>query len=137
MEEYRKVGKSGVVFKIDFEKVYDYVEWGFLDFVLLKKGFGSFWRKWILRCLSTASFSISINGILRGKFKSSRGLRQGDFLSPFFFALVANVLGRLIDKANDCNVIRGFIVGRNKVEVTHLQFADDTLFLWKQIAIIS
>ena len=41
VEEYRKIGKQGVVFKIDFKKVCDYVEWGFLDFVLQKKGFGS------------------------------------------------------------------------------------------------
>ena len=38
VEEYRKEGRSGVVFKIDFEKAYDYVEWGFLDFVFEKKG---------------------------------------------------------------------------------------------------
>ena len=37
------------------------------------------------------------------------------------------MLARLIDKAKDCNVIRGFIVGRDRVEVAHLQFADDTL----------
>ena len=34
VKEYKKVGKPGVVFKIDFEKAYDYVEWGFLDFVI-------------------------------------------------------------------------------------------------------
>ena len=45
VEEYRKEGKSGVVFKIDFEKAYDYVAWGFLDFVLERKGFGPIWRK--------------------------------------------------------------------------------------------
>ena len=39
-----------------------------------------------------------------------------------------DVLGRLIDKAKECNVIQGFSMGRDKVEVTHLQFADDTLF---------
>ena len=61
VEEYRKLGRSGIVFKLDFEKAYDHVEWGFLDFVLQMKGFGSLWRKWILGCLSTVSFSIFIN----------------------------------------------------------------------------
>ena len=127
VEEYRKLGRSGIVFKLDFEKAYDHVEWDFLDFVLRMKGFGSLWRKWILGCLSTVSYSIFINGRPRGKFKGSRGLRQGDPLSPFLFTLVADVLGRLIDKAKDSDAIHGFFVGRNKVEVTHLQFADDTL----------
>ena len=127
VERYRKNGQSGVVFKIDFEKAYDYVEWDFLDLVLEKKGFGSLWRKWILGCLSTVFFSIFINGRPRGKFKRSRGLRQGDPLSPFLFTLVVDVLGRLIDKSIQCRVIRGFIVEKDKVEVSHLQFAEDTL----------
>ena len=103
------------------------MEWGFPDFVLEKKGFGSLWRKWIIGCLSTVSFSIFINERPRGKFRCSRGLRQGDPLSPFLFTLVVDVLGRLIDKAIQCKAIRGFIVGKDKVEVSHLQFADDTL----------
>ena len=123
VKEYRKLGRSGLVFKLDFEKAYDHVEWGFLDFVLQKKGFGSLWRKWILGCLSTVSFSIYINSRPRGKFKGSRGLRQGDPLSPFLFTLVADVFGRLIDKAKQCDAIHDFLVGRDKVEVTHLQFA--------------
>ena len=92
-----------------------------------KKGFGPPWRKWIRGCLSLVSFSIFINGRSRGKFKGSRGLRQGNPLSPFLFTLVVDVLGRLIDKAKESNVLRGFIVGRDKVEVSHLQFTDDTL----------
>ena len=116
MEEYRKLGRSGIVFKLDFKKACDHVEWGFLDFVLQKKGFGSLRRKWILGCLSTISFSIFINGRPRR-----------DPLYPFLFTLVAHILGRLIDKAKECDTIHGFLMGKNKVEVTHLQFADDTL----------
>ena len=78
-------------------------------------------------CLSTVSFFIFINGRPRGKFKGSRGLRQGDPLSPFLFTLVIDVLGRLIDKAIRGRAICGFIVGKDKIEVSHLQFADDTL----------
>ena len=45
VEEYRKLGRSGIVFKLDFKKAYDHMEWGFLDFVLQRKGFGSLLRK--------------------------------------------------------------------------------------------
>ena len=41
VEDYRSSKKKGIVFKIDFEKAYDRVEWSFLDFVIEKKGFGS------------------------------------------------------------------------------------------------
>lgn len=60
VEEYRLKKKSEWVFKVDFEKTYDNVDWGFLDYVLLKKGFGDQWQKWIKGCLSGASFSILI-----------------------------------------------------------------------------
>ena len=93
VEEYRKRGKPGVVFKIDFEKAYDCVEWGFLDFVLQKKGFGSVWRKWIRGCLSTVSFSVFINGRPRGKFRGSRGLRQG--VVPFFVYIDSRCVGQI------------------------------------------
>ncbi|XP_062093314.1 uncharacterized protein LOC133799310 [Humulus lupulus] len=79
-------------------------------------------------CLSFASFSVFLNGRPRGKFKGSRGLRQGDFLSPFLFTLVADVLGRMVDKAKSVSALGGFKVGKDFVEVSHLQFADDTIF---------
>ena len=84
MEEYRRKEKAGLVFKIDFKKTYDYVERSFLDYTMEKKGFGHSWRKWIRGCLFSVSVSIFINGRPRGKFKGSRGLRQGDPLSPLY-----------------------------------------------------
>ena len=84
VEDYRMLGKKGLVFKIDFEKANDNVEWSFLDFVMEKKGFCYKWRKWLKDCLSSTNFSIMVNGKPRGKFNGSRGLRQGDPLSLFF-----------------------------------------------------
>ena len=62
-------------------------------------------------------------------FGATRGLRQGDPLSPFLFTLVVDVLGRLMDKAVEEKVVKGFKVGTDEVSVSHLQFADDTLLL--------
>ena len=56
VEDYRSSRKSGIIFKIDFEKAYDHVEWPFLQFVLEKKGFKEKWRSWIHGCLASVSF---------------------------------------------------------------------------------
>ena len=47
VDEKRRSGEEGVVLKIDFEKAYDYVDWGFLDHVLERKGFSTKWRSWM------------------------------------------------------------------------------------------
>ena len=74
------------------------------------------------------SFSTFVNGRPRGKFKESRGLRQGDPLSPFLFTLVVDGLSRLMEKVRGCGLIKGFELGKENVLVFHLQFADDIFF---------
>ncbi|RVW28239.1 hypothetical protein CK203_083670 [Vitis vinifera] len=86
VDEKRRSGEEGVVFKIDFEKTYDHVDWGFLDHVLQRKGFSQKWRSWMRGCLSSSSFAILVNGNAKGWVKASRGLRQGDPLSPSFYS---------------------------------------------------
>ena len=44
VDENRRSMEEGIVFKIDFGKAYDHVDWGFLDHVLESKGFSSKWR---------------------------------------------------------------------------------------------
>ena len=109
--------KIGFIFKVDFEKAYDHVEWPFLHFVFEKIGFKEKWRSW---CLSLVSFSIFVNGRPCGKFKGPRGLRQGDPFSPFLFILVVDGLSRLMKKARECGMIKGFEVRKEKVLVSHL-----------------
>ena len=71
-----------VLRKLDIEKANDHVDWAFLFSAMGKMGFGEKWIGWTKWCLSTTSFSILMNGTPVGFFKSSRGLRQGDPLSP-------------------------------------------------------
>jgi hypothetical protein len=61
-------------------------------------GFSSRWIRWIQACISTVCFSMLVNGSTAGFFSSSRGLRQGDPLSPLLFLLVMEVLSRLLKK---------------------------------------
>ncbi|WJZ92594.1 hypothetical protein VitviT2T_011580 [Vitis vinifera] len=128
VDERRRSGEEGVIFKIDFEKAYDHVRWDFLDQVLEKKGFSPRWRKWMSGCLSSVSYAVLVNGSAKGWVKASRGLRQGDPLSSFLFTLVADVLSRMLLRAEERNMLEGFRVGRNRTRVSHLQFADDTIF---------
>ncbi|CAL8995025.1 unnamed protein product [Prunus brigantina] len=95
---------------------------------MIRKGFGDRWRSWIRGCLETANFSVMINGRPRGKFRASRVLRQGDPLSPFLFTLVIDVLSRIMEKALAADQFHGLFSGHEMVEVSHLQFANDTIF---------
>ena len=99
--------------------------------MLERKGFSPKWRSWIKGCLSSSNFAILVNGNAKGWVKASRGLRQGDPLFPFLFTLVANVLGKLMIKAEETGLTEGFFVGRDRTRVSLLQFVDDTIFFSK------
>ncbi|XP_016168270.1 uncharacterized protein LOC107610782 [Arachis ipaensis] len=90
-------------------------------------GFGRRWRGWVMECVSTCSMSVLINGSPSKPFKMERGLRQGDPLSPFPFVLVVDVLHRMIGEAVRNGRISPLLVGRDHIELSHLQFADDTV----------
>lgn len=79
------------------------------------------------KCISFASFFVLINGIPKGHFGCSRGIRQGDPLSSLLFLLVAGVLGGLLRKVVEVGMIEGFALGHGNVVVTHLQFVDDAI----------
>ena len=79
-------------------------------------------------CLSSATFAILVNRNTKGWIKAYKGLRQGDPFSPFPFTLVTNVLSKLIVREKKRGLFKGFLVGKNRAKVSHLQFANDTIF---------
>nr|XP_016502531.1 PREDICTED: uncharacterized protein LOC107820708 [Nicotiana tabacum] len=105
--------KPGIMCKLDIEKAYDHANWGFLLGILQKMGFGRKLINWMKFCINTV-----------------RGLRQGDPLSHFHFILAMKGLNNMLKTAHGNGWINGFNVANiqaNKLEITHLQYADDTL----------
>ncbi|KAA3481068.1 reverse transcriptase [Gossypium australe] len=98
--------------KLDVRKAYDRVEWAFLKEVMLRMGFAEEWVALVMRCISTISYAVNINGSRGNVFKPTRGLRQGDSLSPFLFLICSEGLSSLI---------------RRGLAISHLLFADDCI----------
>ncbi|KAG7543362.1 Reverse transcriptase domain [Arabidopsis thaliana x Arabidopsis arenosa] len=112
--------------KFDISKSFDTVQWPFIVGIFRALGFPDLFINWIYVCISTAYFSVVVNGELEGFFASHRGVRQGCFLSPYIFVMVQNVLSRLLNKAAQTGRI-GRHPRCDQVPVTHLSFADDIL----------
>jgi hypothetical protein len=104
VDEARKMKKEMLLFKVDFEKAYDSVDWGYLDDVLGRMAFPTLWRKWMKECVSTATASVLVNGSPTDEFQLKRGLRQGDPLYPFLFLLAAKGLNVLMTAAVNSNL---------------------------------
>ncbi|GJU49824.1 hypothetical protein Tco_1219379, partial [Tanacetum coccineum] len=122
-------GVPRCAFKVDIQKAYDTVDWDFLKQVLLCFGFHVKMVDWIMECVSTTSFSISINGSLHGYFKGRRGLRQGDPLSPYLFTMVMEVLTLIFKRRVQDSDSFTFHRYCSDLELVNLCFADD-LFLF-------
>ncbi|MCH79613.1 cysteine-rich receptor-like protein kinase, partial [Trifolium medium] len=130
VDEAKKYKKELLLFKVDFEKAYDSVEWDYLDTVMRKMSFPTLWRKWIKECVGTATASVLVNGCPTDEFPMERGLRQGDPLSPFLFLLAAEGLNVMMKAMVHSNLFTGYSVGAAAPRVvSHLQFADDTLLM--------
>ena len=113
--------------KLDMSKAYDIIEWGFLEQMLLTLGFHREWVGFIMSCETSVSYSILVNGQPTNLIKPSRGLRQGDPLSPYLFLICTEGLAALIDDAATRKLIHGVKICRNAPSITHLFFADDSL----------
>ena len=127
----------GTLLKLDFQKAYDSVNWSFMRMVMMKLGFGRKWIGWIMNCVTTTSMSIILNGTPLEPFRMEKGLRHGDPLSPYLFILVSEMLAFFLKKANDMHLIVDVPIGKDRVSLQQLQFADDTLILLRRILYVS
>lgn len=120
--------QSGILFKVDFEKAYDKVNWVFIYKMLKAKGFPDQWCDWIMKVVMGGKVAVKVNDQIGSFFKTHKGLRQGDPLSPLLFNLAAEALTLLVQRAEENSLIEGLGTnGDNKIAI--LQYADDTIFL--------
>ena len=113
--------------KLNIHKAYDKVDWRFLCKTLEAFGFSKQWVNIIFQCISTPKISILINGTPEGFFNISKGIRQGDPISPFLFIIMAEAFGRAVQEAQLVGNIKGVKVTNEVENTTHQQFADDTI----------
>jgi hypothetical protein len=117
---------NGVILKLDFEKAYDKVKWSFLQQTFRMEGFSDEYHALIHSFVSGGSVAIKVNDDTGHYFRTKKGLRQGDPLSPMLFNIVADMLAILIEGAK--------INGQFEGVIPHLvdgglsiQYADDTI----------
>ena len=122
-------GPPRCALKVDIQKAYDTVDWDFLNTILLEFGFPLQMVHWIMTCVSSVTYSLSINGQLHGFFKGKRGLRQGDPLSPYLFTLVMEILTLVLQRKVRQSDNFSFHHHCQELQVINLCFADD-LFIF-------
>lgn len=115
--------------KVDMWKAFDSVKWDFILASLRALAIPESYINLISQCLTTASFSVSVNGATGGFFKSSRGIRQGDPLSPYLFVLSMECFSRfLLSRYEEGNI--GYHPRKENLKISHLIFADDVMIFF-------
>ncbi|WZZ33856.1 hypothetical protein YC2023_017257 [Brassica napus] len=132
----RKKGRKGwMILKLDLEKAYDRLRWDFLENTLRAAGLSADWVGRIMECVAGPEMSILWNGEKSESFKPSRGLRQGDPLSPYLFVLCMERLCHLIDEAVVEKKWKPISLSRGGPKLSHICFADD-LILFAEASVV-
>lgn len=122
---WRNIEPRGML-KVDLRKAFDSERWDFIMATLKAIDIPQRFVTWIEQCITTATFTISVNGNSSGFFKSTKGLRQGDPLSPYLFVLSMEVFSRLLHSRFDTGYI-SYHPRTAELNISHLMFADDVM----------
>ncbi|KAK5833740.1 hypothetical protein PVK06_017594 [Gossypium arboreum] len=118
---------KGCAIKLDKSKAYDWVEWSFLEKVMIRMDFSRVWVKKIMNCVSTVRNKEKCNMNLTDIIIPEKGLRQGDPISPYLYLFCMDVFSRMLLKAQEDNNIKGIRASKYGPRTNHLFFADDAL----------
>ncbi|KAK1606371.1 hypothetical protein QYE76_030044 [Lolium multiflorum] len=117
--------------KLDMRKAYDRVEWKYLEEIMLRLGFSRRWVTLVMRLVTSVSFSVLFNGVPQEEFRPTRGIRQGDPISPYLFLLAAEGLSCFLENHDQSSTLNGVQVASTAPAVNHLLFADDSMLFFK------
>lgn len=96
MRKYNSGDPGFMAIKLEMNKAYDRVEWLYLENLMRRMGFNEKWIGLVMVCVKIVTYSILVNGEPQGLLQPTRGIRQGDTLSPFLFLLCTKGLHGLI-----------------------------------------
>ncbi|KAL8113674.1 hypothetical protein AgCh_020839 [Apium graveolens] len=117
--------------KLDMSKAYDRIEWSYLQAILMKMGFDSWWVHLIMQCVQSVSYHIVHAQREIGPIMPNRGLRQGDPLSPYLFILCAKGLSAMLHSFENQKLIQRVKVCKRAPSISHMLFVDDSYFYYK------
>jgi hypothetical protein len=112
-------------------KTYDRVEWIFFEKTMFKLGFDQRWVDMLMRCICSVWFSVKLNGGVSDSFTPSRGLWQGDPISPYLFLFCVEGFLALLKESQLANQNRGVRFGASIPQITHLFLVDDSVVFLK------
>ena len=120
----RKHFPPSILLKINLRKANDTLKWEFIKDMLISLNFPSHFINIVMACISSAQFSLILNESSMPLFRSKRGIRQGDPMSPLIFVICIEYLSRLLKVAGDHENFR-FHPRCNRLKLNHLCFTDD------------
>jgi hypothetical protein len=120
MHELKRKKRKGVILKLEFVKAYEKVSWPFLLEVLERKQFPGMWIEWFRQVVSGGRVGIKVNGELVNFFKTYKGVKQGDPLSPLLFNLVVDALETMLERTKLVGLIKGLVPDLEEGGPSHL-----------------
>lgn len=128
----KRVGKEGyMAVKIDLSKAYDRIEWKFVEAIMRKMGFNDRWVSLLVHCLTSVRYKVLQGGSEIGPIVPSRGIRQGDPISPYLFIICHEGFTALINDYMRRGWLHGCRVANGAPTISHMLFADDSYLYCK------
>ena len=112
--------KNNYIVSIDFRKAFDSIDHEFICKALESVGFGPMFIKWVKTLYCNIEGCVLNNGTSTGYFPISRGVRQGDPLSPYLFLIAIEMLATRLRNTKE---IRGITFGPCESKLS--LYADD------------